>query len=344
MLNSNSQSILDDKLSLNFDSQTLLNNLSPGNEFAQTIFDTLHHFPEPEHLRNLPILEDMETDYKFDMNMNSESGNKSSWLYSGQLNKIFVKLDTPLNVYPVFIRQDPNTHLYIRAMVVFTSPNDLPEPVKKCPNHKEKCQPGDQAVDHILKCDNSGSIYEGNENGKVFADKLSVLIPMSNIASNEPLKLIFTCQNSCSGGMNRKSTSLIFTLEDQYRNILGRKTMNFKVCSCPRRDKEKDEQGSKALPKKRKHDGSNAPSTSKKVHLLQKQDSTETLVMMEPTPVVNIKQELDIPCELKINLPNEQLKKEVLNAAYNVIAGEMARSGNTALNFYLTDIQKQIGK
>jgi hypothetical protein len=298
-------------------------------------------------LRQLPILEDSNvSDYNFDVDLKMDSGSKSSWLYSSLLNKVFVKIDTALNVYPVIVcsNQNVDQELFVRAMIVYSSQNDLPEPVKKCPNHREKYSAMDNP-EHILKCDNEGSIYWGNENGRLFEEKLAVLIPMKNIASNEPLKFTFTCQNSCSGGMNRKSTSLIFTLEDQYKNILGRKCMNFKVCSCPRRDKEKDEQSTKTLPKKRKNDGSNAPCTSKKIHL--KQEPTDSVVLTNnqvELPLVNIKQEQGTQCELNIALPNEQIKKEALRAVYNVIAGEMSRSGNLAYNRFLTDIQKQIGK
>lgn len=341
---------------LDIDSQTLVNNLLTNddiNQYWDHEIMEISPLQNPEHLRQLPILEDMkENNWMFDMQLKSESGNKSAWLYSGPLNKIFVKINTPLNVYPAFVRQDVNAELFIRAMIVYSSQNDLPEPVKKCPNHKEKytgCY-----ADHILRCDNNGSVYKGNENGKVFEEKLAVIVPMKNIASNEPLKLIFTCQNSCSGGMNRKSTSLIFTLEDQFQNILGRKSMHFKVCSCPRRDKEKDEQTTKTLPKKRKNDGSNSPSTSKKQNLMQKQDSTETVVMDQspvnsplatiPGAIMNIKQEQDAQVELKIVLPNDAIKKKALDAIYNVIAGEMTRSGNSSYIFYLTELQKQIGK
>ncbi|XP_070490584.1 cellular tumor antigen p53 [Chironomus tepperi] len=339
---------------LEIDSQTLVNNLFSHEGYAQSYTDIIDIPPvhNLEHLRQLPTLEDMsENDWMFDMQLKSESGNKTSWLYSASLNKVFVKINTPLNVYPAFIRQNINSDLYIRAMIVYSSQNDLPEPVKKCPNHKEKSN--DCHADHILRCDNSGSIYSGIENGKVFEEKLAVIVPMKSIASNEPLKLTFTCQNSCSGGMNRKSTSLVFTLEDQFQNVLGRKCMHFKVCSCPRRDKEKDEQTTKALPKKRKNEGSNAPSTSKKQHLMQKQDSTETLMMDSQSPIdspfetiqgtfMNIKQEQDAQVELKILLPNDAIKKKALDAVYNVIAGEMSRSGNSAYMHYLTELQKQI--
>jgi hypothetical protein len=340
LLNPNSQSL---ENSLEFDSETLINNLAFNNgASAMEYSDTFPKYIVAEHLRQLPILDDTpDNDWQFNMEVKCDvtdgiKASKSSWLYSSSLNKIFVKINTPLNVYPSFARFDPSLNLFIRAMIVYSSHNDLPEPVKKCPNHKEQSKD-----DHILCCDNVGAEYFGQENGKLFDERLSVVIPLGNIASNEPLKLTFTCQNSCSGGMNRKSTALIFTLEDQCKNILGRKTMHFKVCSCPRRDKEKDESTTKVFPKKRKLENANAPSTSKKLHLM-KQESSD--LSGEHAMGVTIKQEIDASCEVKISLPNEQLKREVLRAAYNIVAGEMTRSGQLSYNQCLIDIQKQLGK
>ncbi|KAG5673001.1 hypothetical protein PVAND_003082 [Polypedilum vanderplanki] len=349
---------------LNFDQTTIINNLCPnqvnGMPFMRDLDLTQYELPSfntLEHLRQLPIFDEIDNDWKFNVDIKCDNNNKSSWLYSANLNKVYVKINAPMNVYPVFKQIDPSLDLYIRAMIVFTAQNDLPEPVKKCPNHKEKDSSANNP-DHILICENPGTEYRGIETGKLFEDKLAVLVPLRNLAMNEPLKLTFTCQNSCSGGMNRKSTSLIFTLEDRYGNIYGRRLMHFKVCSCPRRDKEKDESTTKVLPKKRKAETSSAPSTSKRVHLATKQESTESLMDQAlaeyQMPLVNhsnnnnnlsgiiIKQEQEAQTELKLVLPNEQIKKEVLKAAYNIVAGEMSRNGHVAYNCYLNEIQKQI--
>lgn len=374
LLDTNSQPKSDIVEALNFDPVTLMNNLAPAvqnsvqylhySETAMTTvqFDNHSSLLNLDHMRQLPVLDEMpRNEWNFDMNMNSDSGNKSSWLYSAQLNKVYVKIGAPLNVYPCHTSIAPGRDLFIRAMIVFTSQNDLPEPVKKCPNHKESSS---HNALHILNCENPGADYIGTENGKLFGEKLAVKIPLRNLASNEPLKLKFTCQNSCSGGMNRKSTSLIFTLEDAMETILGRRVMHFKVCSCPRRDKEKDESTIKMpLTKKRKLDsGSAAASTSKRIHLVTKQESSESLldesVTELPVPLVSntttttnisgtlvsIKQEQEIKCELTVILPNEHVKREALKAVYNAVAGEMTRTGNVEYNSYLMDIQKQIGK
>lgn len=346
LLNSNSPI---DGTILNFDHETLINNLTNETEFQNQPI-VAYFPPSPAHYQKLPEVEEMaENDWGFNMDIKSDTNNKSMWLFSAQLNKVFVKLDTPLNVYPSFntlgLSKDK---FFIRAMIVYTSQNDLPEPVIKCPNHRAKGQR--EHPDHILHCGNrSGVAYVGDSAGKIFGDRLACVVNMGSVASNEPLKFEFSCQNSCSGGMNRRSTTLVFTLEDELHNVLGRSIMHFKVCSCPRRDKDKDESTSKILPKKRKHDGGNTPSTSaKRIHLPRLDSETALLPELNSdqsmTFLNNIKFEPETPCELKLALPNENIKKEVLRFAYNAIAGEMTRTGQMAFNCFLTEIQKQIGK
>lgn len=315
----------------------------------------------PTHLGKLPLTDLMDSEWGFNIELNSESASKTSWMFSNKLNKVFVKINTHLNVHATYTPIDDTQQLFVRAMIVYTSPNDLAEPVKKCPNHRE--QSGADYPEHILRCATSQSPqYVGVETGKFFKDKLAILIPMSAIASNEPLKLLFTCQNSCSGGINRKATSIVFTLENQFFHILGRKTMNFKVCSCPKRDKDKDEESiAKTLPKKRKAEQT-APSTSKKVAIpvpVVKQESDLT-VSMNSDPMIlssmpsdlqsltsgllDLKQERE-SCEVHITMPSPELRQRLLSLAYDMISGELTRTRDAAtLEPYLIEIQKQIGK
>lgn len=313
------------------------------------------------HLNKLPMTDLMDTDYAFNIELNSESASKTSWMFSTKLNKVFVKINTYLNVHASYTNVDENQQLFVRAMIVYTSANDLAEPVKKCPNHRE--QSGVEYPEHILRCAMSQSPhYVGTEFGKFFKDKLAILIPMGAIASNEPLKLLFTCQNSCSGGINRKATSIVFTLENEFGQILGRKTMNFKVCSCPKRDKDKDEESiSKSLPKKRKLEQT-APSTSKKVAIpvpVVKQESDLTVSMnSDPMMLVSMPSDLQSltsglldlkqeqgSCDINITMPTQELKQRLLVLAYDMVSGELTRTRDAAtLEPYLIDIQKQIGK
>lgn len=317
-------------------------------------------FVEPDHFSKLPILEPLENGYQFNINLNSESASKASWMFSNKLNKVFVKINSPLNIYIDYIEPVSTVvhqELIVRAMIVYTSPNEIAEPVKKCPNHRESSR--ENYSEHILRCAVPETNYVGVETGKLFKDKLAVVVPMSAIASNEPLKLHFTCQNSCSGGINRKATAIVFTLEDQFCNVLGRQSLHFKVCSCPKRDKDKDEEGSmKNLPKKRKLEHT-APSTSKKVAIqvpIVKQESDSTMSMVSDPMMVSVspssqdsfgpfelKREQN--CDVNITMPSVQLKQQMLTHAYNLVAGEMTRTGDVATyQRYLTDLQKQIGK
>lgn len=308
-----------------------------------------------DHLNKLPMLDEVHTLWTFDVQLHSENSGKSSYMYSSKLNKVFVKLGSAMNVYVSYATIDTNTEVFVRAMIVYSNHDDLNEPVKKCPNHKEQSSGcPSEIIPHILKCAVPETQYKGVENGVKFNERIAIVVPMKSLAENEPLKLEFTCQNSCSGGMNRKMTSIVFTLEDQWQRILGRKLMNFKVCSCPKRDKEKEEgYVNKNLPKKRKADS--VPSTSSKKiayssfipvvktedTTLSASDSDTNLLVIDSSELMNTVKEEE--CILNIALPSEKIKKDLLQLAYNAIAGQMTLCYNENLNVYLDDIKRKIG-
>lgn len=296
----------------------------------------------PPHFDQLPLTDSFESDWNFNIQLNSDSAGKTSWLFSMKLNKVFVKIDTHLNIYPTYtVVQDQK--LFVRAMIVYTSKNELAEPVRKCPNHRAKSLQNNP--EHILRCDLPHTEYVGNEDGKLFKEKLALRIPMSAIASNEPIKLQFTCQNSCSG-MSRKYTSIVFTLENEYGECYGRKVLNFKVCSCPKRDKERDEDSPmRFLPKKPKKETN--PSTSNKIAVqppVVKQESQVANVDSVPLPMQEVKRE-PTGCFLTVALPDNDLKRRALEAIQDMVAGKMIRTGDVnTYQPYLNDIRKQIGK
>lgn len=221
-------------------------------------------------------------------------------------------------------------------MIVYTSPNEIGEPVKICPNHRSALEQ-EPNPDHILRCNTNETAYVGSENGKLFKEKLAILIPMRNVAHNEPIKLLFKCQNSCSSGMNRKSTSIIFTLEDKHGDMHGRHVLHFKVCSCPKRDKDKEEATTtnvKFMPKKRKNDPV-LPSTSKKIAISPAIVKQESDVSMTEDFNVEVTEQ-DPGCELRIVLPNFDIKRRVLNTAIDIMAGEMLRNGVNYESFIST--------
>ena len=164
--------------------------------------------------------------------------------------------------------------------------------------------------------------------------------------------------------MNRKSTVIVFTLEDEIGTVLGKKLLHFKVCSCPKRDKEKDEASlvteQQPKPKKRKPSEAavNFPSTSQK--------RASKFIMLKPKEEILTPSESDdnglrsvspqVPPTLNSDSDNEEVRMEivmpnmktmmhVVKCAYNAISGEMTVSNNPqALLPYLKKLKQMEGE
>ena len=48
--------------------------------------------------------------------------------------------------------------------------------------------------------------------------------------------LQFMCLGSCPGGLARRPVSLVFSLETPGGQILGRQSLELRICTCPFRD------------------------------------------------------------------------------------------------------------
>ena len=133
-------------------------------------------------------------------------------------------------------------NLTIRAMVVYTSPADVSMPVTRCPNHSNPLDPINRQMtdaaqlDHVLWSTNKSASYEKNE----MSGRVSVVTPYGqpHLGSDYVSQIYkFTCIGSCAGGINRRATSIIFFLEHDGR-VIGRQSLNCRVCSCPKRDRK----------------------------------------------------------------------------------------------------------
>ncbi|KAF2890790.1 hypothetical protein ILUMI_15383, partial [Ignelater luminosus] len=95
--------------------------------------------------------------------------------------------------------------------------------------------------DHVIRCQSVNAEYYGNKEEK---RHLNVLVPLGVPRTGmNAVRLLysFMCQNACHTGMNQKPFEVVFTLEDEVGTIYGRKKLSVKVCSCPKRGKEKEE-------------------------------------------------------------------------------------------------------
>lgn len=94
---------------------------------------------------------------------------------------------------------------------------------------------------HVIRCQNSKAYYFGDKDKGI---RLNVVVQLSKPQpGTDSVREMyqFMCKNSCPSGMNRKPIEVIFTLEDESSAVLGRRVLCVRICSCPKRDKEKEE-------------------------------------------------------------------------------------------------------
>lgn len=287
-----------------------------------------------QHLYHEPNLVPVDFGYNFDVTL---KGDSNGWLYVPKPGKIFIKMNSPMTIDVAFTAT--TEFLFLRAMILFDNVNEMHLPVKRCANHSASSKNNDVPdAKHILKCLHHYAKYEGNEEGRVFKDRLSVVVPLENAVKDEDrnvsslaISYEFACQNSCTSGINRKSTSIVFTLEDKYCKILGKKAVQFKCCSCPKRDAERERDGNK-----RKTGGDEPFPKGKRPKFAPK--STPVDIKTEPnddsdTPSTPEDVELPKIVERSLQMPVESMKY-IFRAAFNEIAGKMAMDQDTPPSFY----------
>lgn len=114
----------------------------------------------------------------------------------------------------------------------------------------------------MIRCEHDSTRYDKDDSTK----RLSCVTPLSYPqpgSETTTLTYKFVCKTSCPSGMDRKPISVIFTLEDikyviihsKYHffklnfqllsfpsgYVFGRQPLAVKICSCPKRDKLKEE-------------------------------------------------------------------------------------------------------
>ncbi|RZC32703.1 P53 domain containing protein [Asbolus verrucosus] len=171
---------------------------------------------------------------------------KTPWEYSPKLNKIFIGINLKFPVAFSVKTRPNNMKLYVRATPVFSQAQFFQELVHRCIGHQHPQDPTNKGLlphifQHIMRCSNEEARYFGDKNEKA---RLNIVLPLSSPqAGTEIVREFyqFVCKNSCPLGMNRRPIEIIFTLEDQNGQVLGRRIVAVRVCSCPKRDREKEE-------------------------------------------------------------------------------------------------------
>ena len=75
------------------------------------------------------------------------------------------------------------------------------------------------------------------------SNRLSVAFPVVALAAGPEqitMEIRFMCLSSDDGGISKRPTKVIFTMEDNDGQVLGRKEFVVRICTNPKRDKKAD--------------------------------------------------------------------------------------------------------
>ena len=97
----------------------------------------------------------------------------------------------------------------------------------------------------MIRVDHDRAVYQIDQSSQ----RLSVIVPVERPqpgGETFDFSLRFMCLGSDVGGINRRPLKVIFTLEDHNSLngeviVLGRYTVDVRICSCPKRDKQAEE-------------------------------------------------------------------------------------------------------
>lgn len=228
---------------------------------------------------------------------------------------------------------NPNTPgLYLRTAILFKLDEYRGDPVHRCHNHMASSSINQdmdpRKIEHVVHCVSHQSEYQ-NKNGH-----LSVLTPLSGLMFEHGSQYItmvfkFLCKNSCQSGMNRRPTELLFTLENHEGKIFGTQKLLIRICSSPKRDKEKEEENSDAVsvrPNYFDRRKSKANNKSISVGSSLKSSSFDSHVY-----------------KIELNIPGKENYLAVHKYAYDLMAGQAARSGrHEFFKSYMEEILRNI--
>lgn len=217
---------------------------------------------------DVPTLTDLEGKYSFTVSVDDKERSTKSpmWLMSSIVNKLYTNLNKAVP-FEVRMKNPPSDDekLYIRAILVFSSPEFLRTNVTRCPNHAATAEATNHDFpypNHVVRADHPAAIYQESASGR-----LSVVVPL-DLQQNGPdyalILLRFMCLGSCVGGISRRPIAIVLTLENGQADVLGRKVIDVRVCACPTRDIRTDEQAASNRGAKRKGSSTQAQQVIKK--------------------------------------------------------------------------------
>ena len=175
-----------------------------------------------------------------------DSGNwrKRGFAYSPALHKLYIDTEKQVAVR-VCLKSPPPPGCIVRVLPVYMELASRTQPVLRCPVHSAPEDPSNHSVPrelhrHLIRSAEPTARYcEDSSSGR-----LSVTVAVKD---QEPgcnffsLFYQFLCLGSCVGGLARRQLQVVFTLETGQGQVLGRRALEVRICSCPLRDMKQDE-------------------------------------------------------------------------------------------------------
>lgn len=176
-----------------------------------------------------------------------DAGNwkKRGYVYSPLLNKLYIQMDKYVAVNVLLTGPTP-ANCVVRAVPLYVDIGSRSQPVLRCPVHSNIEDPSNrlaprEIVKHIVRSsDVSAKYFENQTSGR-----LSLTTAVKDKAPGSDYFTVFyqfMCLGSCVGGLARRPVQIIFTLEKEMGEVLGRQVMEVRICSCPIRDMKLEEQ------------------------------------------------------------------------------------------------------
>lgn len=224
-------------------SESPLGSTEEQNSFTTEEFDNFGDDDNsPSAAHSVPCSVNYPGDYGFNISIPAPAKETKSttWTYSTVLKKLFVKMVAPCPIR-FSTSQAPSPGCFIRAMPIYMKPEHVNEAVIRCPNHASSKEHNENhpAPSHLVRCEHIvASFHEDSITGRQ-----SVIVPyeVPQVGTEWTTHLYqFMCLGSCVGGPNRRPMQIVFTLEKD-NQILGRQTMEVRICACPGRDRKAEE-------------------------------------------------------------------------------------------------------
>lgn len=207
--------------------------------------DLTHPLTFPSATCSNPSLEHYPGQYDFQSIFTklSESSKNRHWDYSPLLSKLYIDMNKWVQV-EFHVGTSPQPGLTIRLLPIFSDANYITQPVKRCPNHAELSDPTNENfpyTKHLIRVAGDDITYQEDTT----SGRLSVTFPvMAPAAGSERIskQIKFMCLGSDVGGINRRPVKVLFTLETGEGQVVGRNVFDVRMCSCPKRDKQQEEE------------------------------------------------------------------------------------------------------